>query len=123
MRKPEDYRQAIVTRNVYTAYVPPRPPAVKNSDPPKPPPFDEAQQAVVTAILDEGGAPQAWVNVRTSGKLLKLREGEEFTVGSLKGTITRIGPQEIEFLADGKRRLVALGKSLRDGREIKADEG
>ncbi len=125
LAKPEDYRQAIIGRNVYAAYVPPRPsaPPSRGGNVPSPPPFDEAQQAVVTAILDEGGGPQAWVNVRTSGKLLKLHEGEEFTVGSLKGTITRIGPQEVEIMADGKRRLVALGKSLHEGRELKADEG
>jgi hypothetical protein len=123
MHSREDYRQAIVGRNVYAAYVPPRPRPLQRPEPPKPPPYDEARQAVVTAILDEGGAPQAWVSVRTSGKWLKLREGEAFSVGSLKGTVTRIGPQEIEILADGKRRLVALGKSLQEGREVGGGEG
>ena len=125
MKALADYRQAIVNRNVYAAYVPPRPvqSAGPRTDPAKPDPYDDAQQAIVTAILDEGGSPQAWVSVRTSGKWLKLREGEEFSVGSMKGTITRIGPQEVEILADGKRRLIALGKSLHEGSELKAGEG
>ena len=106
MKKLDDYRQAIVGRNVYAAYVPPRPTPTEKRDPAKPPPYDEAQQAVVTAILDEGGAPQAWVSVRTSGKWLKLHEGEEFSVGSTEGNDY---PHRLARDRDSGRRQAASG--------------
>lgn len=119
--KLEDYLKPIVERNVFAPFSP-APPAVAQSDPTaaaaQPPDFDTAKHAFVTAVLDVGGKPQVWLNVRTTGELLKLDEGDEFQVGTFRGTIERIGALAVEILADGRRQLVPLGKSLRDSQDV-----
>jgi hypothetical protein len=87
---------------------------------PKPPvevkKFDDSKYTYLTAVLDVDGKPEAWLVVRTTGKTLKLLPGEKFTIGQLKGTIKEIHDQEIQIeTSDGKRLLVSIGESLRDG--------
>jgi hypothetical protein len=113
------YRKTIVERNLFAEYSPPAPPPVaKKDDPkpvePKPPGFDVAKFAFLTAILQVGERPQIWVNVRTTGQILKLAEGDKFDIGNLHGTVKRIDEKAVELEADGKRLLVALGENLRD---------
>lgn len=112
----EAYRKIIVERNLFAPY---SPPPIAKKDGPE---FDAARHAFLTAVLESGGRPQAWLNVRTSGELMKLHEGDTFKVGPLNGTITKItiSPRAIEYEADGRRRRVPLGKSLRDGKELPA---
>jgi hypothetical protein len=109
------YRDTIVRRNLFAEYAPP--PPVARREAPKPvevrPTFDAAKFAFLTAILEIEGRPQAWLNVRTTGKTLKLHEGDQFEVGQLKAKVARIGPREIELDAGGKRLVVPLGQSLR----------
>jgi len=114
--------KTISTRNWFAAYVPPpppKPPAPPTSAPPPPPKpvFDEAKFAVLTSIIFVDAKPQAWVNVRPTKQLLRLQEGDGIEVGQFRGKLVRIGAQEIEVEQDGKRRTVALGKSLAQGVE------
>ena len=79
----ETYLRAIVGRNLFGAYEPPKPIVVKTSPPPPPKPsFDPATQAVLTAVLAVDGQPQAWVRVKTSGQLLKLNGDRMKALGS-----------------------------------------
>src|SRR6185295_1306096 len=97
---------------------PPKPAVVERKvDPPKPPVFDTAKHAVITAIIEVDHEPELWLSVRTTGKTLRLREGESFEVGALTGKVVRIGDREAEFETGGKRLLVALGDSLREAAE------
>lgn len=108
------YSEPIVKRNLFAEYVPPQPPRpqVAKDETPPPPAFDPAKFAVLTAILEDGGDSQVWINVRTSGELLKLRKGDKLKVGEFQATITRIDASGVELESDGKRRLLALGKTL-----------
>ena len=119
------YKDAIVTRNLFAAYVAPKPPRqeppVVRVDPPKqpdpPPSFDPAKFAKVTAILTSKSGPEAWLLVQTTGKLLKLKEGDSFEVGNIHGQVIRIDLNSMEYSTDGRRKTVPVGKSLRESTE------
>ncbi len=93
------------------------PPAAPPPPPPpvaRPPSFEEAQFAFVTAITESGGRRQAWINLRTEAKTLKLHEGEEFQVGEIPVTIRQINQRSVEMEAPDleKQFQVPLGQSL-----------
>jgi hypothetical protein len=104
----DDYRRPITQRNLFAPYAQRRAAA------------DESQDAYVTAVVKDGGQLQAWLSLRSSGRLLKLREGDKLDVGSLHGVVSRIKEQAIEIESDGRRRRVSLGKSLAEGYELPA---
>ena len=91
-------------------------------EPPAPPPatipkpsFDPATQATVSGITESDGRPAIWINVRTEGKVLKLREGDEVSVGTIQGKIAkiRVSQKDAEIAtSDGGTVVVALGQSL-----------
>jgi hypothetical protein len=108
------YSDPIVKRNLFAEYAPPPPPKplVQAEPETKPPLFDPAKFAVLTGVLQVGDQPQAWITVRTTGELLKLNKGDQLKVGEFQGTVTRIDTNCIELESGGKRRLLALGKTL-----------
>ena len=83
-------------------------------DPPPPPiAFDPARQSIVTGITEIGGKRLLWVTIRTEGRVLQLKEGDELAVGSVRGTVSRIDAAHVEIKTDkGQMLSVALGKSL-----------
>jgi hypothetical protein len=99
----EDYRKPIAARNLFAPYA--------RS-------VDESQEAYFTAVLKVDGRLQAWLNLRSSGRTLKVSEGDKLDVGSLHGTVARIQDQALEIETDGKRRRISLGKSLAEGQEL-----
>lgn len=115
--------KAIVERNLFAPYVPPPPPkppvVVKTTPPPPPKPkFDEAKYTFLTSVVSIDGEPQAWLSVRPTKELLKLRTGDEIKVGQFGGKLIRIAPTEIEIEQDGKLRKVTLGKSLGEATDV-----
>ena len=82
-----------------------------------------AKFAFVTAILESDGKPQIWITVRTTGQMLKLGEGDTFTVGGLTGSVTSIDARKAELAIAGKRLVVSLGDSLKEARELAASTG
>lgn len=104
--------------------VKPPPPMVTRVDTGPPPPpkprFEDAKFAYVTAITEVDGERQVWLTIRTSGELLKLREGEKFEVEKFKGTISRLGVQAVEVTAGEESRLYQLGESLAQGQPLAA---
>ena len=68
------------------------------------------------------GRLQAWLSLRTWNRRRELYEGDRIDVGSIHATVARIDAHAIEIEFDGKRRRVALGDSLADGREVFAEE-
>lgn len=123
----EEYRQAIVERNLFAAYEPPPPPPPPpqpkkvETRPPPPPPkprFDPAKFAVISAIIEVAGQPQVWINDRTAGKILKFREGDSFSIGQLQGSVARIGTLDVVLEHSEGRRLLTLGESLHEGVDL-----
>lgn len=76
--------------------------------------FDSAEHSVLTGITENSGERQAWVTLRTEGRVLQLYEGDELSIGSVKGIVSRISRSEAEITTeDGQSIVVGLGESLR----------
>ena len=86
------------------------------------PSFALAKFAFVTALTEIGGQRQAWISLRTEGKVLKLFEGDEFQIGEVTVRIARITDKTIELDAPvlERRLLVSLGQNLAEGRDLDA---
>jgi hypothetical protein len=74
--------------------------------------FDDAKYTVLTAVLDVSGEGEVWLHVRPKGQTLKLRTGDKFEVGSVKGRVAEIGQADFVFEADGKQHRVGKGEAL-----------
>jgi len=111
------YRRRIAERNLFAAYRPPAPPPKAPESPPQPPappPFDPSRYAYLTAIVSQDGLPEAWLIARTDGKRYRLREGDPFEVGPLKGKVLRINRRDAEVEIDGQRWRIPIGENLRE---------
>jgi hypothetical protein len=85
------------------------PPATK-----KPPEFDVASQAFVSALVSDGKGPQAWVRSKTETKTLYLRKGDKLKLGDVEGVVVEVGANFMELETEGKRWLVGLDESIAD---------
>ncbi|MCI0332377.1 MAG: hypothetical protein L0228_04035 [Planctomycetes bacterium] len=117
----DEYKKTLEDRDLVDVYTPPRDTTTVRRDPPAPPKFDDAEQAHFTAAVGPTGALQAWINVRTTGETLHLAAGEPLKVGAIDGKIVSIEQRSLVYESDGKKYRVALGESLRKGKELAAD--
>jgi hypothetical protein len=115
------YEKATGDRNLFSEFVPPKAQVVK-AEAPKRQPLDVAKYATVTGIIEQNDEPQIWVLVKTTGELLKLREGDDFTVGDLKCKVLKIGVRDAVITAEGKKVQVSVGDNLRDATPMPAEE-
>jgi len=111
----DEYRKAIVERNIMS---PPRPPVIPPPSKPAEPekvaePFDASRFAYITGIVEVNGEPQVWVKARTTDDKYQLRRGEKFQMGPFSATIARIDPRSVEVEVDGRRHTIPLGSSVR----------
>jgi hypothetical protein len=82
---------------------------------PEEPGFDPATLATISGITRTSLGPVVWINVKTEGKILRLRAGDEVSVGTIKGKVTKVAVDEkfAQFeLADGRVITVSLGRTL-----------
>jgi len=98
---------------------------VEVTDPPppepekRPPPaFDKAKFAFVTGIVEVNGIPQVWIDCRTEGKLLKLKEGDDIVVGLFQGKIEHIYPKKVDIRAGDKVYSIKYGQNLTQGQTV-----
>lgn len=88
--------------------------------PPKPrapeskPDFDDASQTKLTGLTQGGGEWTAWMNVLTRGKTLKLRVGDKFEIGSVKGIVAEITARDATLEIDGQQIKLRQGATLAD---------
>ncbi|TWT66380.1 hypothetical protein [Allorhodopirellula solitaria] len=82
---------------------------VKTQAPPPPPEapaaapgFDDATQTFLTALVQGGDDWTAWMNVRTRGKTLKLKVGDEFEIGSIQGKVTGVTARRVTLEINGQ---------------------
>ncbi len=83
---------------------------VKVVDPPPPPTpeppkleFDDAKQTVLTALVQGRNEWTAWMHVRTRDKTLRLKVGDGFEIGSLKGEVIEVTPRYVMLEIEGRR--------------------
>lgn len=98
------------TDNGYPARTSEQKLTVKVVDPPPPPApepvkpkFDDATQTVLTALVHGRDEWTAWMHVRTRDTTLRLRVGDEFEVGTLKGEVVEVTPRYVMLEIDGRR--------------------
>ena len=77
---------------------PPAPPATMEK-----PGFDEATQTVLTALVQGRDDWTAWMKVRTRGTTLKLRPGDQFEIGKLKGSVVAVNSKFVTLEIDGNQ--------------------
>jgi hypothetical protein len=119
-----EYQKSLVERDLATVYSPPRPPAPpseKRETPPAPPKFDEAELAKLSATIGTGDKWQAWIYVRSTGETLHVVAGDKVKVGALEGTIESVENRALVLKTGDKKYRVAIGESLRGGKELDAD--
>ena len=80
--------------------------------PPGKAPFDSAKHSFLTAILETEGQRQIWIHVRTSGRTLKLKVGDNFNVGALSAKVESIEDDFAMMRQGAKRFRVARGDNL-----------
>jgi len=83
----------------------PEPPAAK-------PDFDDANQTVLSGLVQGDGQWTAWLHVRTRGKTLKLRSGDQFEIGSLHGTALDVTPKHVVLKIDDREFKLLHGGNL-----------
>jgi Tfp pilus assembly protein PilO len=101
-----DYQKAIGGRNMFAPGRPTGEAAVA---------FDHVKYVFVTGVTRRDGKPSVWLKARTTDQQFILTEGDSFQVGSIQGTVKRIGDREVEIEIEGRRRTVPLGENLRSG--------
>jgi hypothetical protein len=119
-----EYQKSLGERDLATVYTPPRPPAppaAKRDTPPAPPKFDEAELAHFTGQIKSGDRWQAWINNRATGETLHLFAGDKVKIGALEGTIESVEDRVLVLKTGDKKYRIALGESLRGGKELDAD--
>ncbi len=88
---------------------------------PAPPPtlaFDNAKFTLLTAILTIDGQGEVWLHVRPTGQMVTLHEGDQFEIGSVKGTVAQINEYDFTFDFEGKRKQLAKGELLEQAKVI-----
>lgn len=114
------YVDPITRRDPFAAYrpppPPPPPPQVRSNPPVTPPPppprFDESKYSFLTAVLQVDDQPEAWIHVRPTGQVLRVRRGDRLEVGSFQAVVAGIGREHIELQAEGERLALRIGRSL-----------
>ncbi|WP_372895710.1 cadherin repeat domain-containing protein [Stieleria sp.] len=93
---------------------------VKVVDPPPPPPpekppleFDDAKQTYLTGLVQGAEDWTAWMNVRTRGTTLKLRVGDEFEIGSVRGVVESIDADAVKIKIGDKTITLTSGGTLK----------
>jgi len=88
---------------------------------PPPPPrlgFDKSKFTILTGVVSFEGQSEIWLHNRPDGETLRLHQGDQFEIGSIKGTIAVIGERDFTFDREGKRLKVARGESLYSAKVI-----
>ncbi|MCM2371684.1 hypothetical protein [Aporhodopirellula aestuarii] len=89
---------------------PPPPPAPQTP----PPGFDDATQTFLTALVQGRDDWTAWMNVRTRGKTLKLKIGDEFEIGSVRGKVTGVTSRRVSLEINGQTYELRPAEKLSD---------
>ncbi|QDT61101.1 hypothetical protein SV7mr_36320 [Stieleria bergensis] len=107
----DGYPKQTTEETLVIKFVEPPPPEEPEPEPLK---FDDAKQSYLTGLVQGANDWTAWINVRTQGKTLKLRVGDEFQIGSVRGTITSINADQVEIKLDDKLVTLTSKVALKD---------
>jgi hypothetical protein len=91
----------------------PQPPPVERG-----PTFDFAKHTLLSAVLDVDGQGEVWLHVRPTGQMVTLHQGDQFEIGTVKGTVSEIGEFDFCFDFEGKRRRLNKGDILDQAKPV-----
>jgi len=66
----------------------------------------------LTGVTYVGGQPQAWFELGTDDKVVKLSKGQRLEVGPFQGTVVGIEGNDVVVESDGERWLMTIGENL-----------
>ncbi|WP_404307380.1 hypothetical protein [Neorhodopirellula lusitana] len=95
-----------VTITPQVAPIPP-PPVIREG-------FDDSTQTFLTALVQGRDDWTAWMSVRTRGKTLKLKIGDEFEIGSVSGKVTAVSNRSVTLEIDGQPYELKPAQKLSD---------
>lgn len=107
----DGYPKQSTEQTLVIKFVEPPPPEEPAPEPLK---FDDAKQSYLTGLVQGANDWTAWINVRTQGKTLKLRVGDEFQIGSVRGTIASINADKVEIKLEDKLVTLTSKVALKD---------
>jgi hypothetical protein len=85
--------------------------------------FDDAKHAYVSGITSNAaGQWELWLTIRTTGQVLRLKEGDRLSVGSIDGVVSRIRERDVVVETDDRKLLVSKGENLLEGQELPAED-
>ena len=91
---------------------PPPPTVAARPDPDVFTGFDKSKYTVLSGVVDVSGQSEVWLHNRPDGQMLKLRVGDDFEIGSIKGTVEAIDESSFTFVSKGKLRKLELREIL-----------
>ena len=97
-------------------------PPPPEEEPPPPPKFDDANVTRLTALVQGDGEWTAWLHVPIRDKTLKVRTGDEFEIGTIKGKILDVDNRSIEIESEKGKFTVRSGEFLGAAAKRAADE-
>lgn len=80
--------------------------------------FDFAKHTLLSAVLDVDGRGEVWLHVRPTGQMVTLHQGDQFEIGTVKGTVSEIGEADFSFDFEGKRKKLGRGEVLDQAKVI-----
>jgi hypothetical protein len=80
--------------------------------------FDFAKFTMLSAVLDFDGRGEVWLHVRPTGQMVTLHQGDQFEIGTVKGTVSEIGEFDFSFDFEGKRKKLAKGELLDQAKPV-----
>ena len=73
-----------------------------------------ADLAVLTAVLEANGQPEAWITLRNADKVLKLHSGDTLSAGPITARVVEILDRDVVLEIEGQRWLLSIGDRLSD---------
>ena len=73
---------------------------------------DATDYTYLTAVNYVNGQPEAWFDLRTEAKLLKLRQGQTLRVGPFEGQVAEIADTDVVLESGDERWLLTIGENL-----------
>ncbi len=102
----------ITDRDLFSAYVPPRPAGATQEPERRPDRFDHSPYCYITSVVEVDDKPQVWIDIRTEGQKYKLYEGEHFRLGEVRCTVKKIEFDRVHVEAAGGMFTIKVGNSF-----------
>ncbi|MEX2309558.1 MAG: hypothetical protein WD738_18295 [Pirellulales bacterium] len=112
----EEYQKSLGERDFVSVYAPPQSPEDAAKQRESAP--DDSERARFSATVPSAKGLQAWINIPTTGETLRLAAGDAVKVGKLEGEIVSVEPRTLVLRTGEKTFRVALGQTLRGGKEL-----